>query len=140
MSKSGIDCSKNTLIQKEETEKPGEIINGVSCKSYYISGGDAKSRQPPNLQFFYPVDKEFIDWKLYANFNDLFYNKVVFKMQAPFYKLMANPVAKFIDHYILHLGFLDGKAGYSISKISAYATYLKYKKIRELYKQQSLAK
>lgn len=83
------DCSKNTLIQKEETEKPGETINGVSCKSYYISGGDAKSRQPTNLQYFYPVDKEFIDWKLYANFNDLFYNKVVFKMQAPFYKLIV---------------------------------------------------
>jgi glycosyltransferase involved in cell wall biosynthesis len=51
---------------------------------------------------------------------------------APFYKLFLNPVAKFIDHYILHLGFLDGKAGFLISKISAYATYLKYKKIRDL--------
>lgn len=60
--------------------------------------------------------------------------------KAPFYKLIANPIAKFIDHYILHLGFLDGKSGYLISKISAYATYLKYKKIRELYKQQALAK
>ena len=60
--------------------------------------------------------------------------------KAPFYKLIANPIAKFIDHYLLHLGFLDGKAGYLISKISAYATYLKYKKIRELYKLKSLAK
>jgi glycosyltransferase involved in cell wall biosynthesis len=60
--------------------------------------------------------------------------------KAPLYKLIANPVAKFIDHYILHLGFLDGKAGYLISKISAYATWLKYKKIRDLYKQQALAK
>jgi len=51
---------------------------------------------------------------------------------APFYKLIINPIAKFIDHYLLHLGFLDGKAGFSISKISAYATYLKYKKIRQL--------
>jgi hypothetical protein len=41
---------------------------------------------------------------------------------------------------LLHLGFLDGKAGYLISKISAYATYLKYKKIRDIYKQQALAK
>jgi len=52
--------------------------------------------------------------------------------KAPFYKLFVNPVAKFIDHYILHLGFLDGKAGFLISKISAYAAYLKYKKIRQL--------
>lgn len=56
--------------------------------------------------------------------------------KAPLYKLFLNPVAKFMDHYILHLGFLDGKAGYLISKISAYATYLKYKKIRMIYRQQ----
>lgn len=84
------DCSKNSLIQKEETEKAEEIINGVNCKSYYISGGDSRSKQPTALHYFYPVDKEFIDWKLYANFNDLFYNKVVFKMQAPFYKLIVD--------------------------------------------------
>ena len=53
--------------------------------------------------------------------------------KAPLFKLVVNPVAKFIDHYILHLGFLDGKAGFLISKISAYATYLKYKKLRNLY-------
>ncbi|MGZ3900262.1 MAG: glycosyltransferase family 2 protein [Bacteroidia bacterium] len=53
--------------------------------------------------------------------------------KAPAFKLIVNPVAKFIDHYFLHLGFLDGKAGYRISKISAYATYLKYKKIRQIY-------
>lgn len=56
--------------------------------------------------------------------------------KAPLFKLMVNPVAKFIDHYLLKLGFLDGSAGYRISKISAYATYLKYKKIRALYYQK----
>lgn len=52
--------------------------------------------------------------------------------RAPFYKLILNPTAKFIDHYLLHLGFLDGAAGFRISKISAYAAYLKYKKLRHL--------
>jgi glycosyltransferase involved in cell wall biosynthesis len=56
--------------------------------------------------------------------------------KAPLYKLIVNPIAKFIDHYLLHVGFLDGKAGFSISKISAYATYLKYKKLRDLWKTQ----
>lgn len=59
---------------------------------------------------------------------------------APLYKLVVNPIAKFIDHYLLHLGFLDGKAGFLISKISAYATYLKYKKIRKLYKDKTFEK
>lgn len=53
--------------------------------------------------------------------------------KAPFYKLFLNPMAKFIDHYLLHRGFMDGRAGFRISKISAYATYLKYKKLRNLY-------
>jgi glycosyltransferase involved in cell wall biosynthesis len=53
--------------------------------------------------------------------------------KANFFKLWINPIAKFIDHYVLHLGFLDGSAGFSISKISAYATYLKYKKLCNLY-------
>lgn len=57
--------------------------------------------------------------------------------KAPLYKLILNPIAKFVDHYLLHLGFLDGKAGYLISRISAYATWLKYKKIRNLYHQNA---
>ncbi len=52
--------------------------------------------------------------------------------RAAIYKLVLNPVAKFLDHYIFKLGFMDGKAGYLISRISAYATWLKYKKLREL--------
>jgi len=54
---------------------------------------------------------------------------------APAFKLIVNPISKFISHYLINLGFLDGKAGFLISKISAYATWLKYKKIRNLYYQ-----
>ena len=56
--------------------------------------------------------------------------------KAPVYKLFLNPLAKFIDHFFLKLGFLDGISGYRISRISAYATYLKYKKLRFLWKNQ----
>ncbi len=56
--------------------------------------------------------------------------------KAPIFKMLVNPAAKFIDHYLLKLGFLDGKSGYLISRISAYATFLKYKKLRNLYRQR----
>lgn len=46
--------------------------------------------------------------------------------------LYLSPVVKFLRDYILKLGILDGRAGFTISRISAYATYLKYKKIRQL--------
>lgn len=53
--------------------------------------------------------------------------------KAPAFKLILNPVSKFISHYLINLGFLDGLAGFRISYISAYATWLKYKKLRDLH-------
>jgi len=53
------------------------------------------------------------------------YNPTILKL------IYAAPV-KFFRDYILKLGFLDGYTGYQISKISAYATYLKYARTRDL--------
>jgi hypothetical protein len=58
-------------------------------------------------------------------------------IRAPAYKLLVNPAAKFVDHFLLKRGFLDGRAGYLISKISAYATWLKYRKLRAIYHQET---
>ncbi len=52
------------------------------------------------------------------------------------FKLFINPVAKFINHYITHFGFLDGVAGLQIAVISTKANYLKYKLIK-LYAKQT---
>lgn len=57
--------------------------------------------------------------------------------RAGWFKIFASPVLKFIRHYILKFGFLDGYAGFTISRISAYATYLKYSKLRKLNKQSA---
>lgn len=54
--------------------------------------------------------------------------------KASVLKLIVSPVVKFIRDYIFNLGFLDGKEGFTICRISAYATFLKYKKLRNLYK------
>lgn len=50
-----------------------------------------------------------------------------------FVKLYLSPAAKFIESYFLKAGFLDGKYGYEICKNSAWATKLKYHKLKELY-------
>lgn len=52
--------------------------------------------------------------------------------KAPFFVLILSPVVKFIRDYFIKLGILDGQAGFTISRISAYATFLKYKKLRAL--------
>jgi len=49
------------------------------------------------------------------------------------FKMYLNAWAKFVSHYLIHLGFLDGWAGFKIAWYSAYATYLKYKKARGMY-------
>lgn len=56
--------------------------------------------------------------------------------KSPMYKLIFSPLIKFTRDYFLKLGFLDGKVGFTIARISAYATYLKYKKMRILANQK----
>ncbi len=48
------------------------------------------------------------------------------------FKLILNPFAKFLKDYFFKLGILDGYYGYLICRISAKATYLKYKKLLKL--------
>jgi glycosyltransferase involved in cell wall biosynthesis len=54
--------------------------------------------------------------------------------KAPLLKLFFAPAVKLIKDYIVRLGFLDGSAGWQICRLSAWATYVKYKKLRALYR------
>jgi hypothetical protein len=49
-------------------------------------------------------------------------------------KILYKPVARFLKAYFLKLGILDGRAGFTISRMTAYATYLKYRKLYRLQK------
>ncbi|HKR07164.1 MAG TPA: glycosyltransferase family 2 protein [Bacteroidia bacterium] len=52
--------------------------------------------------------------------------------KANFFHVYMKPPIKFFRDYIFHLGLLDGKEGYTISRISAKALYRKYKRLSEL--------
>ena len=52
--------------------------------------------------------------------------------QAHFIKIYFSPVFRFLRDYIFMLGFLDGKFGFIIAKLTAKEVYLKYKKLMEL--------
>lgn len=56
--------------------------------------------------------------------------------KAGFVKLYLSPPAKFIRDYLIKLGFLDGFEGFTICRISALATFLKYAKLRHLHKEK----
>ena len=55
--------------------------------------------------------------------------------KAPLITMLMSPIVKFNKDYIIKLGILDGKAGFTICRISAYATFLKYKKLRAFYQE-----
>lgn len=46
--------------------------------------------------------------------------------------ILIKPRVKFLKSYIFKLGFLDGYYGYTISRLSAYETFLRYSKLKEL--------
>jgi glycosyltransferase involved in cell wall biosynthesis len=45
--------------------------------------------------------------------------------------------AQFIKSYFIKLGILDGPTGFTISRLSAYATYRKYKMLMDLHQQKN---
>lgn len=47
-------------------------------------------------------------------------------------EITVKVTAQFIKSYLLHTGFLDGRTGFTVSRLSAYATYRKYMKLRDL--------
>lgn len=51
-------------------------------------------------------------------------------------KMIFSPAVKFVQHYFLKLGFLDGNAGYTVCKIMASTTFRKYSKLRALNSQK----
>jgi hypothetical protein len=46
--------------------------------------------------------------------------------------VLLSPVLKFIKSYFVRLGFLDGYYGFVVCAISAFASFLKYVKLRQL--------
>lgn len=52
--------------------------------------------------------------------------------RAAIFSIILNPIAKFLKDYIIKGGFLDGYYGYVICRISAFATLMKYTKLRQI--------
>lgn len=52
--------------------------------------------------------------------------------KATFIKLWLSPIARFLRTYFLKLGFLDGNAGWIISKRNGYLVYRKYQLLMEM--------
>jgi hypothetical protein len=55
------------------------------------------------------------------------------------FKIIFSPAWSFINGYILRMGFLDGREGFTIAVHTAQQSFLKYQKLRQLQKQEAAA-
>ncbi|MHC1706555.1 MAG: glycosyltransferase family 2 protein [Bacteroidales bacterium] len=54
--------------------------------------------------------------------------------KASWLKMIISGPVRFVRDYFFRLGFLDGKAGFTVCRLSAKAARLKYSKLRKLWK------
>ncbi|MFC2097558.1 glycosyltransferase family 2 protein [Bacteroidota bacterium] len=54
-------------------------------------------------------------------------------------KILVHSFWRFFREYFIHLGFLDGYYGFLISSMSAIYSFMKYVKLRQLYREEKLA-
>lgn len=97
-----------------ESEKPGFLTGDLLHYSYYTKEDHLKQ-----IEYFGDIAaKENFDKGKGSNW----------------FKIILKTVSQFIKSFILKQGFRDGKTGFTISRLSAYATYRKYLKLLNLQK------
>ena len=117
---------KVRLFNRQETNWEGtihEVLRGLSKENTFLLEGDCLHYS------YYSVDQHYAQAEKFTTIQaaDLFQQG----KKSPWLKRVFSPISKFIVDYFFRLGFLDGKAGFTVARISAYATHLKYKKIHE---------
>jgi glycosyltransferase involved in cell wall biosynthesis len=117
---------KVRLFNKRETHWEGtihEVLRGLSKDNTLLLEGDCLHYS------YYSVEQHHSQAEKFTTIQakDLFQQG----KKSPWFKRVFSPISKFIVDYFFRLGFLDGKAGFTVARISAYATFLKYKKLHE---------
>lgn len=84
----------------------------------------------------YTIDSEAALKEKIIRYAELSAHRYFGKKKVPAFKLWLAPAFGFIRNYIVQLGFLDGREGFIIAKLSAYYTWLKYYRLKQLYKQK----
>lgn len=120
---------KIRIFNRHTTQWVGEIHEQLDFKtdSIYFLEGDL-------LHFsFYTIEQHLLQIE---KFSTAAANELYGKGKRTNVLLIGlKVISRFIKNYIIRFGFLDGKAGFNVSRFSAYANYLKYKKLLHLQKQ-----
>ena len=111
--------------------------NGKLVHEEIICQGKTGSLQNPIIHFTYKSYDDYIK-KIYR-YSGLKALELYKKNIKPnLFYTFVKPTYRFIYHYIIMLGFLDGKTGWTIAKINAKGMRERYRKLKELYNNDEL--
>jgi glycosyltransferase involved in cell wall biosynthesis len=124
---------KVRIFSKENTTWKGEIHEELEFAKpvfeLHLTGNC-------NHYSYYSIAEHYLQAEKYSTLLAIELSKK--KENIFLYKLLLSPMLRFVRDYFFRLGLLDGYYGFVICKISAYATYLKYKKARTLNRKNNV--
>ncbi|MFW6129288.1 MAG: glycosyltransferase [Candidatus Aminicenantaceae bacterium] len=119
---------KIRLFYKEKASWEGQYVH-----EKLIVDGKVKKLQYPILHFTYDNIAEHM--ARINNFSSLGARKLYArKKKCRFYHLLMVPIFRFIKTFILKAGFMDGYPGFVISIFHGYAIFVRYAKLKEIWK------
>jgi len=124
--------TKTRLWNKKEGKWTGEIHEELT----FSKGTPITLLEGDLLHYTYYTIEEHL--KQQEKFADLWAKAKFEEGKKPsVLKLVLNPAASFIKDMVIKQGYLDGKSGFTIATISAKSVYWKYKKLRDLWENES---
>ena len=106
---------------------------GAFVHESLVLDGDARPLSGDILHFTYRHISDHVE-RINA-FSELGAQKLyAARKKARWAQLAFLPPARFLKSYIVRLGFLDGFAGLVVSVLNGYAIFLRYAKLREIWK------
>ncbi|MFC2160239.1 glycosyltransferase family 2 protein [Acidobacteriota bacterium] len=119
---------KLRLFKKNKAFWEGEFVH-----EKLVLDGEAVKLNGPLLHFTYSSIHDHLDQ--INVFSDLAAQKLYVKQKkCGCIKLVLHPIFGFIKSYYIKAGILDGFAGFIVSVLHGYSIFLRYAKLREIWK------
>ncbi|OYT17554.1 MAG: glycosyl transferase [Bacteroidetes bacterium 4572_77] len=117
------------LFDKRQAHWEGQLVHERLAKNAGVTTGRASGNL---LHYSYNSIAEHIQKT--NRYTDLTAQEAFEKgKKSSLFKIWFNPKWRFIRDYVINGGFKDGFMGYTICKISAWGTFLKYSKLQNMH-------
>jgi glycosyltransferase involved in cell wall biosynthesis len=119
---------KIRLFRNDAARWEGEYVH----ESLVVHGDVRKLKNPIHHYTYRSIGDHLVRLNLFA---DLGAQKLYAQgKKSRWYHLLVLPLSRFIKSYVLKRGFLDGFAGMVVSVLNGYTIFVRYAKLREIWK------